>query len=356
MLSERGRQFINAVVLNGKTIKMKVAINGFGRIGRTVLKLLLEKPSIEVVAINDLTDTHTLAHLFKYDSVHRNFKGIVSADQEHIILNNKAIKVFAEKDPVNLPWKGLDIDLVIESTGKFLTKELASKHLMAGAKQVLLSAPSPDKEISTIVLGVNDEIANWDDEIISNASCTTNNVAAMVKVLDDHWEIKEGYITTVHSMTGDQNLHDAPHRDLRRARAASSSIIPTTTGAAKAITNIFPLLEGKLGGAGIRVPVLNGSLTDFTCILKKQPESVEQINQAFKSASETTLKNILEYTEDPIVSVDILDNPHSCIFDAQLTSIVGGMVKVVGWYDNEYGYSSRLADLVSKIATFRNKI
>ncbi len=330
---------------------MRIAINGFGRIGRTVLKLLLEKSNIDIVAINDLTDTHTLGHLFKYDSVHRNFKGDVNSNKDHLIINNKIIKIFTEKDPVNLPWRSLNIDLVIESTGKFLTKELASKHIIAGAKRVLLSAPSPDKEIPTIVLGVNDETANWDEKIISNASCTTNNVAAMVKVLDDHWKIKEGYITTVHSMTGDQNLHDAPHRDLRRARAASASIIPTTTGAAKAITNIFPLLEGKLGGAGIRVPVLNGSLTDFTCILEKQPESVEQINEAFKLASETTLKNILEYTEDPIVSVDILDNPHSCIFDAQLTSIVGGMVKVVGWYDNEYGYSSRLADLADKIST-----
>ncbi|RRN76509.1 type I glyceraldehyde-3-phosphate dehydrogenase, partial [Pseudoxanthomonas sp. SGD-10] len=253
-------------------------------------------------------------------------------------------------DPVNLPWGKLGVDLVIESTGKFLSKELATKHLEAGARQVVLSAPTPDKEIPTLVLGVNEDQVNLNDRIISNASCTTNNVAAMVKVLDDHWKIREGYITTVHSMTGDQNLHDAPHRDLRRARAASSSIIPTTTGAAKAITNIFPHLEGRLGGAGIRVPVLNGSLTDFTCILEYQPDSVDQINEAFKKASENDLKHILEYTEDPIVSVDILDNPHSCIFDAKLTSIVGGMVKVVGWYDNEYGYSSRLADLVVKIA------
>lgn len=334
---------------------MKIAINGFGRIGRTVLKLLTEKSNAEVIAINDLTDAHTLAHLFKYDSVHRNFKGEVTSNKDQIIINNRAMKVFAEKDPSNLPWADLGIDLVIESTGKFLRKELASKHLLAGAKQVLLSAPSPDKEIPTVVLGINDEGMNWEEKIISNASCTTNNVAAMVKVLDDNWTIKEGYITTVHSMTGDQNLHDAPHRDLRRARAASSSIIPTTTGAAKAITNIFPQLDGKLGGAGIRVPVLNGSLTDFTCILEKQPESVVQINNAFKQASETTLSNILEYTEDPIVSVDILDNPHSCIFDAQLTSIVGGMVKVVGWYDNEYGYSSRLADIADKIANHLNK-
>lgn len=329
---------------------MRIAINGFGRIGRTVLKLLLQKEHIEIVAINDLTDTPTLAHLFKYDSVHGKFKGKVDHDDQHIFINERLIKVLAQKDPQDLPWAALGIDLVLESTGKYLTRELAEKHLNAGAKKVLLSAPSPDKDIPTVVLGVNDETIEWDSSIISNASCTTNNVAAMVKVLDEHWKIKEGYITTVHSMTGDQNLHDAPHRDLRRARAASSSIIPTTTGAAKAITSIFPYLDGKLGGAGIRVPVLNGSLTDFTCILQNQPESVTQINEAFKKASETSLIGILEYTEDPIVSVDIINNPHSCIFDAQLTSIVGGMVKVVGWYDNEYGYSSRLADVVDKIA------
>jgi glyceraldehyde 3-phosphate dehydrogenase len=244
----------------------------------------------------------------------------------------------------------LDIDLVLESTGKFLSRELANLHVEAGAKKVLLSAPSPDKTIETVVLGVNDDVVNWSEEIISNASCTTNNVAAMILVLEKNWGIKEGYITTVHSMTGDQNLHDAPHRDLRRARAASSSIIPTTTGAAKAITSIFPHLEGNLGGAGIRVPVLNGSLTDFTCILKEKPDSVAQINEAFELASQTYLKDILQYTEDPIVSVDIIDNPHSCIFDAQLTSIVGGMVKVVGWYDNEFGYANRLVDVIYIIA------
>jgi glyceraldehyde 3-phosphate dehydrogenase len=328
---------------------MKVAINGFGRIGRTVLRILLERNKIKVVAINDLTDPETLAHLLKYDSVHGNFKGTITYDQSHLIINDQKIKVFAEKDPENLPWLALNVDLVIEATGKFLTSALAQKHLIAGAKRVILSAPSPDKQIPTIVLGVNDQEIDWSLPIISNASCTTNNVAAMVKVLDDCWGIKEGYITTIHSMTGDQNLHDAPHRDLRRARAASSSIIPTTTGAAKAITSIFPHLEGNLGGAGIRVPVLNGSLTDFTCVLKKQPASVGEINKAFKAAADGELQHILEYTEDPIVSVDIIDNPHSCIFDAQLTSIVGGMVKVVGWYDNEYGYSSRLADLTEKI-------
>ena len=326
---------------------MRIAINGFGRIGRTLLRILAERKHIEVVAINDLTDTSTLAHLLKYDSVHGNFKGTVTHDEQHLIIEGKKIKVFSKSNPEELPWKDLDIDVVIESTGKFLTQSLASKHLNAGAKKVILSAPSADKQIPTVVLGVNDDQIDWSSPIISNASCTTNNVAAMVKVLDDKWGIQEGYITTIHSMTGDQNLHDAPHRDLRRARAASSSIIPTTTGAAKAITNIFPHLEGNLGGAGIRVPVLNGSLTDFTCILKQAPASVAQINEAFKAAADGPLKNILEYTEDPIVSVDILHNPHSCIFDAQLTSIVGGMVKVVGWYDNEYGYASRIADLIT---------
>ncbi|WP_026902879.1 type I glyceraldehyde-3-phosphate dehydrogenase [Pedobacter glucosidilyticus] len=329
---------------------MRVAINGFGRIGRTVLKLLLQKQDIEVVAINDLTDTATLAHLFKYDSVHGNYKGTVTHHQQELVVNGQSIQTYAEKNPEDLPWEALNIDLVIESTGKFLSRALANKHLEAGAKKVLLSAPAIDKDIPTVVLGVNDGQIDWSSKIISNASCTTNNVAAMVKVLDDNWKIKEGYITTVHSMTGDQNLHDAPHRDLRRARAASSSIIPTTTGAAKAITSIFPQLEGKLGGAGIRVPVLNGSLTDFTCILEQQPSSVAQINEAFKAAAEGSLKDILYYTEDPIVSVDIIDNPHSCVFDAQLTSIVGGMVKVVGWYDNEFGYASRLVDVAQKMA------
>lgn len=329
---------------------MRIAINGFGRIGRTVLKLLLQKRTVQVVAINDLTETQTLAHLFKYDSVHGNFNGTVSFQDNYLTINQQKIQVLAEKNPENLPWKAMDVDLVIEATGKFLSKDQAGKHLKAGAKKVVLSAPTSDKEIPTVVLGINEEHIDFSSPIISNASCTTNNVAALIKVLDDNWTIKEGYITTVHSMTGDQNLHDAPHRDLRRARAASSSIIPTTTGAAKAITNIFPQLEGRLGGAGIRVPVLNGSLTDFTCILEHQPESVEQINKAFQEAALGKLKNVLEYTEDPIVSIDILGNSNSCIFDAQLTSIVGGMIKVVGWYDNEYGYSSRLADLVEKIA------
>jgi glyceraldehyde 3-phosphate dehydrogenase len=333
---------------------MNIAINGFGRIGRIFLRNILAQPDIRVVAINDLTDTQTLAHLFKYDSVHRGFKGSVDHDDQNLIINGNTIKVLAERDPLNLPWAALDIDLVIESTGKFTSKQGAEAHLKAGAKQVIISAPSTDKDVPTVVLGVNDGQVDLQSPVLSNASCTTNNVAAMVKILDDNWGIIDGYITTVHSMTGDQNLHDAPHKDLRRARAASASIIPTTTGAAKAITNIFPHLEGKLGGAGIRVPVLNGSLTDFTCSLKKQP-TIVQINEAFKQAAAGAMKNVLEYTEDPIVSTDILDNPHSCIFDAQLTSIVGGLVKVVGWYDNEMGYSSRLADLVMQIAELKKQ-
>lgn len=328
---------------------MRIAINGFGRIGRIFLRNILEKTNIDVRAINDLTDTKTLAHLFKYDSVHRGFKGTVDFDENHLIINGKAIQVLAQANPAALPWKELNIDLVIESTGKFASKHGAEQHLQAGARQVVISAPASDKSIPTIVLGVNEGEVDLRSPILSNASCTTNNVAAMVKILDDNWGIIDGYITTVHSMTGDQNLHDAPHKDLRRARAASGSIIPTTTGAAKAITTIFPHLEGRLGGAGIRVPVLNGSLTDFTCSLKKQP-TVDAINNAFKQAAEGPMKNVLEYTEDPIVSTDILGNPHSCIFDAQLTSIVGGLVKVVGWYDNEMGYSSRLADLVVRIS------
>lgn len=328
---------------------MRIAINGFGRIGRIFLRTILAKPGIEVVAINDQADTATLAHLFKYDSVHRGFKGTVTNDEGNLYVNGKQIRVLQQTDPALLPWKELDIDLVVEATGKFITEAGASKHLTAGARQVIISAPASDKSIPTVVLAVNDGEVDLRSPILSNASCTTNNVAAMVKILDDNWHIKDGYITTIHSMTGDQNLHDAPHKDLRRARAASASIIPTTTGAAKAITNIFPHLEGRLGGAGIRVPVLNGSLTDFTCSLEKMP-TVAEINAAFKAAADGPMKNVLEYTEDPIVSTDILDNPHSCIFDAQLTSIVGGLVKVVGWYDNEMGYSSRLADLVEEIS------
>ncbi|MBB2144122.1 type I glyceraldehyde-3-phosphate dehydrogenase [Pedobacter sp. LMG 31464] len=327
---------------------MKLAINGFGRIGRTFLRTAIER-QLNVVAINDLSSAATLAHLFKYDSVHGVYKGEVTYEDDLLIIDGKKIKIYAILNPSQLPWAALEIDLVIESTGKFTNRANASLHLQAGAKQVLISAPASDATIPMVVIGVNDHEVNLKSEILSNASCTTNNVAPMVKILDDNWGIEDGYITTIHSMTGDQNLHDAPHNDLRRARAASSSIIPTSTGAAKAITHIFPHLDGKLGGAGIRVPVLNGSLTDFTCILKKKT-TIEDINAAFKKAAEGKLKSIIEYTEDPIVSVDIINNTHSCIFDAQLTSIVGDLVKVVGWYDNESGYSNRLVDLVEKIA------
>lgn len=332
---------------------MKVAINGFGRIGRNFLRCALEQQVYEVVAINDLADAHTLAHLFRYDSVHGPFKGEILEEGNHLVINGRRILMLKEASVQNLPWKELEIDLVVESTGKFTHPNEASKHLNAGAKQVLLSAPPADRSVPTVVLGVNDDKIDLNSSILSNASCTTNNVAPLVKILDENWGITDGYITTVHSMTGDQSLHDAPHRDLRRARAASASIIPTSTGAAKAITLIFPHLEGRLGGAGIRVPVLNGSLTDFTCTLRKHP-NVDEINAAFKSAAENELKNIVEYTSDPIVSVDILNNPHSCIFDAQLTSVVGGLVKVVGWYDNETGYSNRLSDIIKKINHGKN--
>ncbi|MCC6837162.1 MAG: type I glyceraldehyde-3-phosphate dehydrogenase [Bacteroidia bacterium] len=328
--------------------KIKVAINGFGRIGRVSFRVMLERNNIEVVAINDLTDSRILAHLLKYDSVHRGINAEVSSEEKMIVVNGKKIPVYAEKDPLNLPWKQLGVDIVIESTGFFLDKETAGKHITAGAKKVIISAPPKTNDIKTVVLGINDEILSGEDTIISNASCTTNCAAPMIKVLDENWGVEDGYITTVHSYTGDQRLHDAPHKDLRRARAAAMSIVPTSTGAAKAITKIFPHLEGKLGGCGMRVPVPDGSLTDITCVLKKET-TVEEINAAFKKAAETNLKGILQYTEDPIVSIDIVGNPASCIYDAEFTSVVGNLIKVIGWYDNEYGYSSRLADLVTKI-------
>jgi glyceraldehyde 3-phosphate dehydrogenase len=328
--------------------KIKVAINGFGRIGRVSFRVMLERATIEVVAINDLTDSKTLAHLLKYDSVHGIIKAEVKVEGNTIIVNGKKINVYAEKDPANLPWKELGIDVVIESTGFFLEKELAKKHIAAGARKVIVSAPPKGNDIKTIVLGINDDKLNENDLIISNASCTTNCAAPMVKVLDENWGVKDAYITTTHSYTTDQRLHDAPHKDLRRARAAALSIVPTSTGAAKAITKIFPHLEGKIGGCGIRVPVPDGSITDIICVLNKKA-TVKEINEAFKKASETNLKGILEYNEDPIVSVDVVGNTHSCIYDPEFTSVVGNLVKVMGWYDNEYGYSSRLADLVEKV-------
>lgn len=327
---------------------IRVAINGFGRIGRVCLRVIFERKDIEIVAINDLTDAHTLAHLLKYDSVHRRFPGDVKAEGNAIIVNGKKIPVMAEKDPAKLQWGAYNTDIVIESTGKFLDMASANLHLAAGAKKVILSAPPKGNDIKTIVMGVNDSIISKDDLVLSNASCTTNCAAPMIKVLHDNWGIEDGYITTVHSYTGDQRLHDAPHKDLRRARAAAVSMVPTSTGAAKAITRIFPELDGKLGGCGIRVPVPDGSLTDITCVLEKHA-TVEEINAAFKKAAEGELKSILEYTEDPIVSIDIVGNPHSCIYDAEFTSIVGNMVKVIGWYDNEMGYSNRLIDLVERI-------
>lgn len=327
---------------------IKVAINGFGRIGRVSLRVIFERNDIEVVAINDLADARTLAHLLKYDSVHRRFPGEVIVDGNSIIVNGKSIPVTAEKDPSKLNWGKFETDIVIESTGRFLDTPSATMHLKAGAKKVLLSAPPDGNDIKSIVMGVNDSILTKDDLIISNASCTTNCAAPMIKVLDDNWGIADGYITTIHSYTGDQRLHDSPHKDLRRARAAAVSMVPTSTGAAKAITKIFPHLEGKLGGCGIRVPVPDGSLTDITCVLNKLA-SVQQINAAFKKASEGALKGVLEYTEDPIVSIDCVGNPHSCIYDAEFTSVVGNMVKLMGWYDNEMGYSSRLVDLIQKM-------
>lgn len=331
--------------------KIKVAINGFGRIGRVFFRNAYTNPHIEIVAINDITDAHTLAHLLKYDSVHRRLNAQVSHDDQHLIVDGKKIRIYASKDPAQLPWKELGIDIVIESTGLFLDKASAQKHLDAGAKKIILSAPAKDDDIKTVVLGVNDSILTKEDKIISNASCTTNCAAPMLKVLEQYG-IEEAYVTTVHSYTGDQRLHDAPHKDLRRARAAALSIIPTTTGAAKALGKIFPELEEKLGGCGMRVPVPDGSLTDITCVLTNYP-GVKELNAAFKKAAEGELKGIMEYTEDPIVSIDIVGNPHSVIFDSEFTSVVGNLVKVIGWYDNEYGYSNRLADLVVKLGNMK---
>lgn len=329
-------------------MKKKIAINGFGRIGRAVYRILANNSEIEVVAINDLADINTLAHLLKYDSVHGIAKNKVEQVDNTLRFGIQNTKVFHEKNIENLPWKEHNIDVVFECTGHFLTQELASNHITSGAKKVILSAPPKDNVIKTIVLGVNDQILDLNDVIISNASCTTNSAAPMLKVLNDNFGVESAYITTIHSYTSDQRLQDSPHHDLRRARAAALSIIPTTTGAAKALSKIFPELEGKLGGGGIRVPVPDGSLTDITCKLKRTT-TVQDINEKFLEASNNNLKGIMEYTNEPIVSIDIVGNAHSCIFDAELTSIVGDMVKVVGWYDNEIGYSNRLVDLLAKI-------
>jgi len=325
--------------------KIKVAINGFGRIGRNLFKLLLNHPVIEVVAINDLADVQTMAHLVKYDSIHGIFQADVSHDENHLIINQQKIPYFSSKEIADLPWAELEIDYVVEATGKRKTTALLEEHIQRGAKRVILSVPPEDNEIKTIVLGVNEQILTGEERIVSNASCTTNNAAPMVKIIKKLCGMEQAYITTVHSYTTDQSLHDQPHKDLRRARGAAQSIVPTTTGAAKALTKIFPEYEGKIGGGGIRVPVPDGSLTDITCYVKRAI-TIEEINQAFKEAAENELKGILAYTEDPIVSVDVIGNTHSCLFDAQLTSVLDRMVKVVGWYDNEIGYSSRLIDLI----------
>ena len=331
----------------------RIAINGFGRIGRNLFRLLLNHPTIEVVAINDIADNRTMSHLIKYDSIHGVLPYECSYDENSIIVNGKSYLFSHERELKNLPWKQQSIDIVIECTGKFKTFEELNTHILVGAKKVILSAPSEVDYIKTVVLGVNDHILDGSETIISNASCTTNNAAPMLKVIDELCGIEQAYITTVHSYTTDQSLHDQPHKDLRRARGASQSIVPTTTGAAKALTKIFPEFEGKIGGSGIRVPVPDGSLTDITCYVQKEV-SIEEINKRFKEASENELKGILAYTEDPIVSVDIIGNRNSCVFDAQLTSVLAKMVKIVGWYDNEIGYSSRIIDLIERISTEKN--
>lgn len=325
----------------------RIAINGFGRIGRITLRNLLKMSDVEVVAINDLTDNPTLAHLFKYDSAQGKFDGTVSADDKYIHINGKSILALAEKDPTKLPWGDLKVDVVIESTGRFTNKEQAEQHLTAGAKKVVISAPAKG-DLPTIVLGVNQEKITPDHHIYSNASCTTNCLAPMVKVLDDLLGIETGFMTTVHAYTADQRLQDAPHSDLRRARAAAVSIVPTSTGAASAVGLVLPHLKGKLNGNAMRVPTITGSVTDFSALVKKTA-TVEEINAAFKAASEGALKGVLEYCTDPIVSADIIGNPHSCIFDVDMTMVSGNLVKVVGWYDNEAGYSARLADLSTRI-------
>ena len=327
--------------------KITVGINGFGRIGRNLFRLLLNNPSIEVIAVNDLADTKTLSHLLKYDSIHGVLNEEISHSDNEITVAGKKIRFSSEKNIEDIRWG--NVDVVVESTGKFKSRNQLENHLKNGAGKVILSVPPLEDDIKTVVLGVNDSIIKPEDRIISNASCTTNNAAPMLKVINELCGIEQAYITTVHSYTTDQSLHDQPHRDLRRARAAGQSIVPTTTGAAKALTKIFPELEGKIGGCGIRVPVPDGSLTDITFNVKRQV-SIEEINQAFKKAAETNFKGILDYTEDPIVSVDIIGNQNSCLFDAQLTSVIDKMVKIVGWYDNEIGYSSRLIDLITFVS------
>lgn len=327
---------------------LKIGINGFGRIGRLVFKRMMQKGGFEVVAINDLADNKTLMHLLKYDSIHGRFPGELKATEKGFIFNGKEILMTTEKDPTKLEWDKKGVDLVIESTGVFTTKEKLGMHLTAGAKKVILTAPPKDDLDAIIVLGVNDDVLKPEHKIISNASCTTNCLAPMVKVLDENFGIEKGFMNTIHSYTNDQVMLNQPHKDLRRARAGAINIIPTSTGAAKAVGKVLPHLNGKLDGFSLRVPTPDGSITDFTVILKKDVKK-EDVNAAMKKASETTLKGILEYTEDPIVSSDIVGNDHSCIFDALSTMAFGSLVKVIGWYDNEWGYSCRVVDLTTKI-------
>ncbi|MBN1525111.1 MAG: type I glyceraldehyde-3-phosphate dehydrogenase [Spirochaetales bacterium] len=328
---------------------MKIAINGFGRIGRNVFKIAYERDDIEIVAVNDLTDNKTLAHLLKYDSIYGRFPYSVSSDDEHIIVDGKKIKAYAIKDPKQLPWKELGVDVAIESTGVFRAREQVLWHIEAGAKKAILTVPAKDKVDRTIVLGVNDSELKDSDLIVSNASCTTNCLAPIAKVLNDNFGIIEGLMTTVHAYTNDQQVHDFPHSDLRRARAAALNIIPTSTGAAKAIGEVIPELAGKLNGIALRVPTPTGSVVDLTVKLEKDP-SVEEINNAMKEAAKGQMEGVLKYTEDPIVSMDIVKDSHSSIFDAKLTMKIGkGMVKVVSWYDNEWGYSTRVVDLMEKL-------
>jgi glyceraldehyde 3-phosphate dehydrogenase len=332
--------------------KIKVAINGFGRIGRLTFRYLLKKDNVEVVAINDLTDAKTLGHLLKYDSVHGRFPGEITVEGDSLIVNGRKLRVYAEKDPAALPWKDLGVEVVVECTGVFRTREKMSKHLTAGAKKVLLSVPADNKEDvdATIVLGVNDNTLKPEMQLISNASCTTNCLAPIAKVLNDKFGINKGLMNTIHSYTNDQIILDAPHKDLRRARAAAVSMIPTKTGAAKAIGLVIPELEGKLDGFAVRVPTPDGSLVDLTVELAR-PATKDEINAAMKEASEGAMKGILGYQEDPIVSVDIIGDPHSSIYDSLMTKVIGGnMIKVIAWYDNEAGYSNRLADLVERVS------
>jgi glyceraldehyde 3-phosphate dehydrogenase len=322
-----------------------IGVNGFGRIGRYFTRLALLRDDVNVAVVNDLADIKALAHLLKYDSVHSKLNLEFKIIENRIVFENgKEIVFLKEKSPELIQWGKYGVEIVIESTGLFLSKEEASKHLVGGAKKVIISAPGKGDDIKTVVLGVNQNLLDKDDVIVSNASCTTNSAAPMLKVLLEMCEVENAYISTVHSYTSDQRLHDAPHSDLRRARAAAVSIVPTSTGAAKALTKIFPKLEGKMGGSAFRVPVPDGSMTDLTLVVKNPP-TVEAINLAMKIASEGELKGILRYTEDPIVSIDIVGDSNSCIFDAELTSITGNLIKVVGWYDNEAGYSNRLLDL-----------